>query len=282
MNTIEVLSAGLYSSIQDRGRKGFRSFGVPLSGAMDQLSADLGNSILGNSVDSPLLEITITGPKLLFNQQAIISITGADISAKIENRHIKTNVPVVIQKDEVLSFGKLIYGVRAYICIMGGFDLDKALGSYSSYDKANLGIPIIKKGTVLSFNPNGGLLPNANSRIKPNASLFGENLIPATPGPEYHIITKKFFDQSFEISRDSNRMGYRLSASNEFTHQRSILTSTVMPGTVQLPPSGDPVVLMRDCQTTGGYPRILQVTELGINTLAQKKPGDRIKFQIIP
>ena len=84
MNTVEVLSAGLYSSIQDRGRKEYRSFGVPLSGAMDQLSADLGNSILGNSVDSPLLEITITGPKLLFNQRAIICITGADLSAKIE------------------------------------------------------------------------------------------------------------------------------------------------------------------------------------------------------
>lgn len=280
MNTVEVLSAGLYSSIQDRGRKEYRSFGVPLSGAMDQLSADLGNSILGNSVDSPLLEITITGPKLLFNQRAIICITGADLSAKIENNPIKTNVPVTIQKGEVLSFGKLVYGLRAYICIKGGFVSNKTLGSHSTYEKAGLGGAVLKKGTILSYNSNSDSWPNTKSRIKPDKLFFEKNIIPVAPGPEYNLIGKEFFDLSFEINVDSNRMGYRLSADNQFVHQKSILTSTVMPGTVQLPPSGHPVVLMRDCHTTGGYPRVLQVSELGINMLAQKKPGDRIKFLI--
>ncbi|MFT7033870.1 MAG: biotin-dependent carboxylase-like uncharacterized protein [Cyclobacteriaceae bacterium] len=280
MNSIEVLSAGLYSSIQDRGRKGFRSFGVPLSGAMDQLSADLGNAILGNNFDTPVLETTMIGPKLLFNQETTICITGADMSPKINYRSIKTNVAEVVKKGEILSFSKLIYGFRAYICIKGGFDSVEILGSQSTYEKANLSDHILKKGTILALNPNGSLLANAHSRIKPNDSLFSKKIIPATPGPEYHLINEKFLEEDFEITNDSNRMGYRLTNGNKFTHQTSILTSTVIPGTVQLPPSGHPVVLMRDCQTTGGYPRILQVTELGINILAQKQPGERIKFQI--
>ena len=281
MSCIEVLSGGVYTTIQDKGRKGFRSFGIPISGAMDHLSIDLGNSLLGNSLNLAAMEMTIGGPKLLFHDQATICISGADISAKINERPVKTNVAEIINKGEVLSFGKLMYGCRAYLCIKGGFNTTQHFGSYSTYDQGNLGYPLIKIGTVLSFNPDQILQPNINSRIKPSDSLFNQKAIPVTPGPEYDLIDKESLMEEYEINANSNRMGYRLSGKMNYPHQNSILTSTVMPGTVQLPPSGDPVVLMRDCQTTGGYPRVLQVTEFGINILAQKKPGDKVLFQLV-
>ena len=121
MNSIDVLSAGFYTTIQDQGRKGVRSFGIPVSGAMDQLNADLGNKMLGNSLNAAVLEITMTGPKLLFNHSANICITGADMSADINGRAVKTNIGVTVEKGEILKFGKLKYGFRSYLCIKGGF-----------------------------------------------------------------------------------------------------------------------------------------------------------------
>lgn len=281
MSSIEVLSGGVYTTLQDKGRKGFRSFGIPISGAMDHLSIDLGNYLLGNNLNTAAMEITIGGPKLLFHDQATICISGADISAKINERPVRTNVTEVIKKGEMLSFGKLMYGCRAYLCIKGGFNTTQYFGSYSTYDQGSLGTPVIKKGAVISFNPDQILQPHFNSRIKPSDSLFNQKAIPVTPGPEYDLIDEEFLSEKYEINASSNRMGYRLSGKKNFPHQNSILTSTVMSGTVQLPPSGDPVVLMRDCQTTGGYPRVLQVTEFGVNILAQKKPGDKLIFQLV-
>ncbi|MEQ6120340.1 biotin-dependent carboxyltransferase family protein [Reichenbachiella sp. MALMAid0571] len=280
MSVIEVLSPGLYTTVQDRGRTRFRSFGIPVSGCMDQLSADLGNNLLDNDSNAPVLEITMMGPQLLFQDKANIVITGADLSARIDGKLLKTNTIVTINSGDVLSFGKLKYGCRTYLCIQNGFDVPAHFGSCSAYEKAQLGLPVLKKGMKLYYQNNSTPIFHQNSRIKPSNLLFEENTVDVVPGPEYHLMNEKLLSETFEITRDSNRMGYRLKGVLSYSHSGSILTSTVMPGTVQLPPSGDPVVLMKDCQTTGGYPRILQVTEMGINILAQKKPGDQIKFTL--
>jgi len=281
MSVIEVLSPGLYTTVQDRGRIGYRAFGIPVSGSMDQLSADLGNKLLGNDSNAPVLEITMVGPKLLFQDKANIAITGADLSAQVNGELLKTNTIVCINSEDVLSFGKLKYGCRAYLCIQNGFDVPAHFGSCSTYEKAQLGLPVLKKGMKLHYQNNSNLNFHQNSRIKPSSFLFKENTIAVIPGPEYNLMNEKFLSETFEITQDSNRMGYRLNGMLGFSHSKSILTSSVMPGTIQLPPSGNPVVLMRDCQTTGGYPRILQVTEMGINILVQKKPGDLIKFRLV-
>ena len=281
MSAIEILSPGLYTTVQDRGRIAYRAFGIPVSGAMDQLSADLGNKLLGNDLSAPVLEITMVGPKLLFQDKAIIAISGADLSAQINGQLIKTNTILTIDSGDVLSFGKLKYGCRAYLCTENGFDVPVHFGSFSTYEKAQLGFPVLKKGMKLHYQNNSDLDFPKNSRIKPSGFLFEENTIDVVPGPEYYLMNKKFLSEKFEITRDSNRMGYRLKGMLSFSHSNSILTTTVMPGTIQLPPSGDPVVLMKDCQTTGGYPRILQVTEMGINIMAQKKPGDTVTFKLV-
>lgn len=281
MSVIEILSPGLYTTVQDRGRIGYRAFGIPVSGAMDQLSADLGNKLLGNDSNAPALEINMVGPKLLFQDNANIAITGADLSAQVNGKSLKTNTIVTTRSGDVLSFGKLKYGCRAYLCIQNGFDVPVHFGSCSTYEKAQLGLPVLKKGMKLHFQDNSNLGLHQNSRIKPSSFLFEENTIDVFPGPEYNQMNEKFLSETFEITQDSNRMGYRLKGALSYRHSKSILTSIVIPGTIQLPPSGNPVVLMRDCQTTGGYPRILQVTEMGINVLAQKKPGDQVKFRLV-
>ena len=281
MSVIEVLSPGLYTTVQDKGRTGYRAFGIPVSGAMDQLSADLGNKLLGNDSNAPVLEITMVGPKLLFQDNANIAITGADLSAQVNGKSLKTNTIVTTRSGDVLSFGKLKYGCRAYLCIQNDFDVPVHFGSSSTYEKAQLGLPVLKKGMKLNYQSNSILDFHQYSRIKPSSFLFEKNTIDVIPGPEYNLMNEKFLSEKFEITQDSNRMGYRLKGTLSYSHSNSILTSTVMPGTIQLPPSGDPVVLMKDCQTTGGYPRILQVTEMGINILAQKKPGDKVKFRLV-
>lgn len=281
MKEIEVLVPGIYSSIQDMGRPGYRAFGIPVSGAMDQVSPALGNSMLGNHVDAATLEMTFSGAKLLFHASASLAICGADMNPTVNNQPIGMNKVENVNAGDTLAFGRAKMGCRTYVCIKYGFSVKKQYGSSSTYFPAGLGLSLLKKGMKLYFDDaSHGQVPSF-SRIKPPSFLFKSTKIEVTPGPEYHLLGKELLSCNFQISADSNRMGYRLEGPGNHAHSESILTSTVMPGTIQLTPAGNPVVLMRDCQTTGGYPRVLQVTEMGINILAQKRPGDEISFVMV-
>ncbi len=277
---IEVLATGLYSSIQDMGRCGYRAYGVPVAGAMDIQSLQLGNLLAGNSPHTAALEITLIGPKLHFSAPALIVLSGADLSATVNGRRLLTHRPELIQRGETLSFGRAQYGCRAYLCIKGGFDVPQVFNSASTYAPAGLGLPVLTKGMRLHFTPYENVAPNTGSRTRPSSALFESEVLEAYQGPEFDNAKVEFLHSVFTVSQQSNRMGYRLDTANDFSHSHSILTSAVQPGTVQLPPSGKPVVLMKDCQTTGGYPRILQLTEQAICILAQKKPGDTVRFAL--
>lgn len=281
MKEVEVLSPGIYSSIQDMGRTGYRAFGIPVSGSMDQVSPALGNSILGNDINAPVLEMTLSGVKLLFSASASIAVCGADMSASINNQPIGVNKVESINPGDILAFGTARVGCRTYLCVKNGFNVKQQFGSSSTYHQAGLGFPLLKKGMKLYYDDTNSEQHTSLSRVKPPSFLYNTQSIEVMAGPEYHIMEKEILSDVFKIGADSNRMGYRLTGNKSHKHSESILTSTVMPGTVQLPPSGNPVILMRDCQTTGGYPRVLQVTEMGINVLAQKKPGDEITFEMI-
>ena len=280
MSTIEILSPGIYTSVQDLGRKGFRKFGIPTSGAMDSFSASFGNSLVGNEANTPVLEITINGPRLKFKANSICVLVGGEINARIGKVLIKNNQVFAVNRDDILELREIKTGCRSYLCIKDGFRVTSQFGSCSSSPNAQLGSTILRKGNVLHFEPHGSQFSSSNSRVKTQKSNFSSSIIDAQPGPEFHLIPKGFLHSSFTVSKDSNRMGIRLAAEKQFEHTNSILTSAVMPGTVQLPPNGHPIVLMRDAQTTGGYPRILQLTEGGINIMAQKRPRDIIRFSI--
>lgn len=283
MGTIRVLAPGLLSTFQDSGRKGFRKFGVPLSGAMDAYSYRLANILLDNPEDTAVLEITLQGPSLQFDCTTMISLVGADMSAFINDRAVVRNKVIEIRKGDQLSFKKLISGCRIYLAIKGGFEVDRILDSYSYYpgvaDKN-----ILKQGMVfdiVEYSANVGL--NASVKIDPDHLSSSE--IHVQRGPEFELLSEhqleSLFSKPFSVSSRNNRMGYQLEGNPiDLPKDFNMLTSVTIPGTVQLTPAGNPIVLMRDCQTTGGYPRILQLTEMGINRLAQKKTNDLIRFQL--
>lgn len=277
---IKVLKAGFYSSIQDKGRIGFASLGVPISGVMDTYSANIANSILGNSLDAALLEITFGGTKLEFLSDTVICISGGNFSPKINNQPVLLNTRIIISKNDVLSFGSVHFGVRCYLAVLGGFKTEIKLKSRSFYKKITEN-NVIQKNEILPIDEITHKLVSSNTSVKVLKSHFNTKHIQCYKGPEFDLLndTQKqlLFNNLFSISNDNNRMGYRLreSIKNELPQ---ILTSAVLPGTIQLTPSGKLIILMRDCQVTGGYPRILQLKESAINQLAQKTTNDSFNF----
>lgn len=277
---IKVLKAGFYATIQDKGRVGFANIGVPVSGVMDSYAADIANSILDNSIEDAVLEITFGGAEFLFLEETFIAISGADFSATINHQLVKLNSRIPVSKDDVLSFGKIHFGVRSYLAVQGGFQTLKVIESRSQYKNITPNFRI-QKNAILPVEKCIRNLEIANTSIKINKTHFTSKEIFCTKGPEFYLLNTdqkaQIFNQLFTISKDNNRMGYRLNETvkNDFP---SILTSAVLPGTVQLTPSGKLMLLMRDCQVTGGYPRILQLTESAVNRIAQKTTNQSIKF----
>ena len=280
---IKVLSSGILTTIQDLGRLGFANIGVPVSGVMDQYSAKLSNAILGNSESDAVLEITFGGCKFSFLESSFICISGADYSAKLNEQEIPLNKAIKVNTGDVLAFDKKRSGIRTYVAVLGGFQAKKILNS-RSYFKNITKQEKVKKGDCLPFNVSVVKSRATYASIKVDESHFETKIITCFRGPEYGLLSKNQKEQlenkPFTISNDNSRMGYRLKEKVP-GKLKSMLTSAVLPGTVQLTPSGKIIILMRDCQVTGGYPRILVLTDDAINILAQKSTNDSIYFKII-
>ncbi|WP_296638365.1 biotin-dependent carboxyltransferase family protein [Polaribacter sp.] len=281
---LKVLKAGFFTSIQDKGRVGFASIGVPVSGVMDFFSSDLTNHILNNSLDAAVIEITLGACKFLFLENTEIAISGGNFSPTINDKPISINQRIIVEKHDVLSFGKVKYGVRCYIAVKGGFLSEIKLGSRSFYRNVTKNF-LLKKNDIINYNTFDQDLRDSNSLIKISKNHFESEIIECFKGPEFDLLNKEqqniLFEKSFSLSIDNNRMGFKLNEIVENNFEQ-ILTSAVIPGTVQITPSGKLIVLMRDCQVTGGYPRIIQLTENSINILAQKTTNNKFKFKLIP
>ena len=278
---IKVLHPGIYSSVQDQGRQGFAKMGVPISGAMDAYSAELSNSLLKNSSSDAVVEITFGMAKFEFASDTFICISGGDFSPKLNNRPLEMMTVYEIKAGSILSFGKRHYGVRTYVAVQGGIQSEMILNSRSFFSGITPQIRL-GKGDELSILPKKPYNSNNFSKIKTSDELFHSDVLECYPGPEFDQLNsqqKERLFQPFTISEDNNRVGYRL---NELIENdlKSILTSAVLPGTVQLTPSGKLIVLMRDCQVTGGYPRVLQLTDFAINQLSQKMTKERLRFKV--
>ena len=245
---------------------------------MDAYSASIANALLENKDDAAVMEITMTGPKLEFEVPTYIAISGARMSPQLNGQPIAINQVHKIAPGDILSFGKLEYGFRAYLAVKNGFGTKEIMKSRSFY------YPIteddhLKDQTELPISA----VPAYEAKIS-NLSpepFHKEHILEVFRGPEYEILNDKqleaLFSRDFTIAKENNRMGYQLLETIE-GHEVSMLTSATLPGTVQLTPSGKILLLMRDGQTTGGYPRILQLTETAICILSQKKFGDSVSF----
>lgn len=279
---INVLKAGFYTSIQDRGRVGFAAQGVPVSGVMDSCAAGIVNSLLQNNLDDAVLEITFGGTQLEFLTNTYIAISGADFNPIINHKQVKLNSRIHVKEGAILSFGKASFGVRSYLAVKGGFQTSKTLESRSQFKNITKNFRI-EDGDILKCNTFRKKRPSTNALIKISTTHFNTTLLECYEGPEFYrlSLTQKeiLLNTVFTITADNSRMGYRLEEKIP-NNLSSILTTAVFPGTVQLTPSGKLIVLMRDCQVTGGYSRILQLTENAINQLAQKTTNHSFKFML--
>ena len=278
---IKVLKEGLFTTIQDIGRFGYKNIGVPVSGSMDQTSAKLANLLLGNDESSAVLEMTLIGPTLEFMNDTYISITGADMNPSLNKQKVLQNKPLFVNKGDILYLSHSSNGMRSYLGIKGGFNSEKKLGSKSFYRG-------ITKREKLIKNDKIKFAKVTSSPMKMNKSINDfkinrKNKINVFKGPEFDLLDSNskdiIFNTDFTIGVN-NRMGYNLVEPIENSIS-SIISSPVMPGTVQLTPSGRLIILCRDCQTSGGYPRVLQLDKSSMDSLSQKTIGETIKLKLV-
>jgi biotin-dependent carboxylase-like uncharacterized protein len=287
MARLHFLKSGLQTTIQDLGRIGHQQVGIPVSGAMDKASARLANDLVGNPAESPLFEITLLGPSIRFEGACQIAITGAALSPEINGEAVAQNQTINIDDGDQLNFGRPLAGCRAYLAIRGQWKVTKWLGSCSaSTSKGEIATPDswIKKDALIEIESESTI---ATKTVSAALQIDAIQIpIKVMPGPEFHLFSNLFvglfFSKTFTITPDSNRMGYRLQESIEgYESLGEIISSGVIPGTIQITNAGQAIVLMTDAQTTGGYPRLLNLLTPEIDRMAQLKPGDQVRFELV-
>ena len=281
---IKVLKPGIHTTIQDLGRFGYRNQGVPVSGCMDSISAGFANALLNNNANDAMLEITLSGPKLLFTGATNIVLTGAEMSPQLNGEPIRNYRVYKVIDGDVLSFGELKRGLRCYLAVHGGLDSESVLNSKSFYEDITSQW-CLKKNDILSLKSGVNEIENHESNLKNISPFYETDILEVYKGPDFELFTTSeqeiILSSSYTVSKDNNRMGYQLEELS-IEHTKSIITSPVLPGTMQLTPAGKLIILLKDAQTTGGYPRVLQLTEKSISILAQKNVGDKLNFHLVP
>ncbi|RXJ00254.1 biotin-dependent carboxyltransferase family protein [Anaerobacillus alkaliphilus] len=279
---------GLLTTIQDLGRYGYQRYGVVVSGVMDQFAHRVGNLLVGNTEECATLEVTMMGPMITVLEDTVIAITGADLSATIDEQQVVLWKSFVVKKGQIISFGQPRRGVRAYIAAAGGFEGSDVLGSKATYIKAKMGGVAgrnLRKGDVLFCGDDEFRKLFSRRSINPEliSHCYSSGPIRVILGPDENSFTKEgkatFFSGEYEITREIDRMGYRLSGPI-ITHQgkADIISDAITVGTIQVPASGQPIILFADRQTSGGYPRIGTVITVDIPRLVQQMSRTKISF----
>jgi antagonist of KipI len=293
--SIVVTKQGILDTIQDEGRFGYQHLGINPTGCMDSMAASVANILAGNDRCNPVVELHFPAACFQFQDDYLIAIAGADFQPTVNDKPIPINTAVWITSGSTLKFTHLNKGSRCYMAIQGRWDLEMWTGSFSTNLKAAVGgyegralrkndeIKITGRKFKLKNKPAGFALP-----IKADASILysASNTIRCLRGNEYNFLTNDAREtlelSSFQISLQSDRMGYRLQGpSLQQGGLRPLLSSAVTRGTIQLIPSGQLIILMADHQTTGGYPKIAHVISSDFATLAQMRPNEKIQFQLV-
>ncbi len=289
---LEVLKPGLLTTVQDLGRWGYQEFGVGVAGALDSFALSAANLLVGNPENAAGLEITLLGPVVKFRYEALFAITGADLDPKLDEQPIPNWTCRAAPAGSVLTFGRRNSGVRAYLAISGGIDVPLVMGSRSTYLlgkfggfegrplKAGDSLPLIKSGMIPKVQV-GKIFPK---EFRP---LYRKDpLLRVVPGPFEEFFSDEgiqaFFSETYFITPHSDRMGYRLQgAAITRKKKEELITCGLANGTIQVPPNGQPILLMADRQTIGGYPIIATLVHADLPLVAQCAPGDRLRFQSV-
>lgn len=284
---INIERTGLHTTIQDFGRPGYQSSGIPLGGALDRRAAIQANYLVDNPLDTPVLEITLLGPQLNFPGDCQLALTGADLSAKLNGQFISRYKTIGVKTGDHLSFGKANLGCRTYLAIRGKWIVKEWLGSASWATQHGIKLTPDSKlalgGTIQIEIPE-----NITARQLPVqhfSYLTDSSPLNVLPGPEFFDFDRKtiarFFAQTYQLGTASNRMGCRLEPALEgYAWPKENISSGIVPGTVQMTNEGQAIVLLADAQTIGGYPRIVNLTEESLQRIAQLKPGAKLRFKL--
>lgn len=283
---IKVLEEGFYSIVVDLGREKFLRFGISPSGAMDDYSFRIGNIFLNNNENTPQIEITLKGPTLEFLEDKIIFLTGGEIEAKLNDEFIPNYKPIFVKKGSILSLGYIKEGFRSYLIIQGGINSEKFLGS-ASFDKfLNKGIKLKREITleVGKFFDKEVL----KRKFDPSYKIdLNQNDFRVILGPDLErfedVSIDTFLSENYKISEKSDRVAIRLEGVplKIKENMESIISEGVLTGTIQVPKGGEPIILLKDRPTTGGYPKIGNIIKVDIPSLSQKRFGELINFKSI-
>jgi antagonist of KipI len=290
--SILVLNKGWLTTVQDLGRPGYAQYGINRSGAMDPLALQVGNYLVGNEGPEAALEICFPASGFLFLEPTLMVLAGADFGASIAGNPIKPHQAVWVAAGAELHFQHKHWGQYAYLCVQGGFDLKPWLNSQSTNLKAAQGGwqgRGLQKGAVLPLKKTTsftGKETKIASYYADLAAFYHSNVIRFIPGQHFEALTQasqaQLQAQNWRITPASDRMGYRLEGEKlELLQEESLLSAGLSRGSIQLPPNGQPIVLMADHQTTGGYPILGQVIQADWPKLAQRGPGQNVQFQPI-
>ncbi|GEL06796.1 biotin-dependent carboxyltransferase family protein [Salisediminibacterium halotolerans] len=286
----KTIKPGLLTTIQDLGRSGYQQYGITTSGAMDPFSLKVANLLVGNSRNEAALEITLMGPELEIMTDRVIAFTGADLSPEIDGRPVPMWTAFRVKKGMTLTFGRPKTGSRTYLAFSGGINVPEVLGSRSTDMKAEIGgingRELQKGDRLIGQAFWGRSLPGKSRSLHPSLIPSYESPVVCRviPGPDDEMFTEKskatFYNTEYTVNRQSDRMGVHLDgAFLAHTESADILSDAILPGTIQVPGAGKPIMLMADRQTTGGYPRLATVISTDLMYAGQLSAGQRVCFQ---
>lgn len=281
----EVLEGGLYTTLQDLGRPGYRALGLPAGGAMDPLSLQAANLIVGNAPEAAAVECTAPGPVLRVLDHAAIAIAGADLSPTLDGAALESWKPVAVRPGQTMQCGRQRTGMWSYIAVAGGFDVPPVLGSASTCVPAGLGGIGGRRMQGGDMLGRGDAPARSRKPVPADAIAFprDEIVVRVIPGPQQGWFTDEgraaFFTAAYRITAHSDRAGARLEGPMvPHTRAAEFLSDGLLPGAIQIPGGGMPIAIMPDGPTTGGYPKIAAVASVDLRLVAQARPGTRVRF----
>jgi antagonist of KipI len=290
---VNILSAGFLTSVQDLGRIGFRQSGISIGGALDSQAMRVANALVGNEDSAAGLEATLGNLRLRFDDQRIVAWCGGAFVVRVGNRDLPPGRAGLIAKDEELVLAAPKTGARAWLAISGGIDVPVVLGSRSTDLRGNFGGfegRTLRDGDALPLGAAGRRPQTAAPWVSEwsapapwAATTHRDPFLRVVRGPDWARFTSEaqtsLFGTPFTVSSDSDRMGVRLTGQRlDRVDSSDLLSEAVVPGTLQVPPNGEPILLLGDCQTIGGYPKIAHVITVDLPVAAQLWPGDPVLF----
>ncbi len=289
--SISFLSPGLFTTIQDAGRFGFQQYGFAPGGALDKRAMTMANMLVGNEPGEAVLEMTLLGAEMEFTEANVIAITGALCEPTRNGEPVPMYTAIKMQSGDTLSIGAVKDGCRIYVAFAGGLNVPTVMGSKSTQIKYGLGGfegRALKAGDSIPFmNPKCDLSNLEKRVLPPPVRQTGVKTLRVVLGPQADTFFTKealdtFLREEYAVTNESDRMGYRLEGKAlTFVNGADIISDAIALGSVQVPASGKPIVLLCDRQTVGGYAKIATVISVDIPVIAQCKMGDKMRFQAI-